>query len=125
MPYRNKPHPKLLGAPKNHVYWGQTTVPMEEIIDDCTAYLGGTPIPKAERKLCQLSTYVRYLVGEVHRLNNALPPEHREDLCPMCGQRTWSRPHRNEAGFDDDPDWHDYTLRECGTCHHIRPEPEE
>lgn len=96
------------------------------IYQHCDATFRGknpSPLSHPEHKLLQLTFLVRYLVAELHAVEEKLPAADRSDRCPMCGFTCWSRPLRIDATLAE-ACWHDFTRRECRACHHVRPEPE-
>lgn len=72
--------------------------------------------PQAESDAANLSTLVQVLVHKVHHLNNQLPDDKREILCPMCAGSYFGRPQHPKGGMD-------FTKRSCSTCGTIFDEP--
>lgn len=76
----------------------------------------------ADYCLMAMTELTRYLVAELHYVEGKLPPEQRQERCPMCGHTSWDRPLKSDpSGLDVT---HDFSRRSCRCCGHERPEPE-
>lgn len=64
------------------------------------------------------------LMAEVEDLSEMAPRDRREerDLCPICCDFKWSRPH--SLSPDENGDRRDYTKKQCKTCGTIRKDKE-